>query len=78
MSFANVLKTLQGLLADNAITILLLVLACALVMWYCKCTQENLTDFEQVAKKYIDIDKSLIDARRNHYQIFGKELKDTR
>jgi hypothetical protein len=79
MSFANVLKTLQVLLADNAITILLLVLACSLVMWYCKCNEtpiEKLTDFEKVAKKYIDIDKSLIDSRRNHYQIFGKELKD--
>jgi hypothetical protein len=77
MSFTNVLKTLQGLLADNAIMIILLVLACSLVMWYCKCNQvEKLTDFEVAAKKYIDIDKSLVDSRRNHYQIFGKEFKD--
>ncbi len=76
-SFANVLKTLQGLLVDNAIMIILLVLALSLVMWYCKCNSiEKLTNFDDVAKKYIDIDKSLIDSRRNHFQIFGKEFKD--
>lgn len=74
-SFASALKTLRS----NAIMIILLVLASSLVMWYCKCNDapiEKLTDFEVAAKKYIDIDKSLVDSRRNHYVIFGKEFKD--
>lgn len=78
-SFVRVLKTLQRLLLDNAIMIVLLILASSLVMWYCKCNNapiEKMTDFDDAAKKYIDIDKSLVDSRRNHYVVFGKEFKD--